>query len=159
MEKQNVWQDTYAKARSGLLIMLFLTVANLATVVLMKSETVFLFTAAIPELALSLFLGVYYSPEQQLYLMVLASVLLAASLCLYFLCWLLCKRRRGWMTVALVTFAVDCAVLLGWLCFAAYQAHVTGGTMDLLVTVVRVLFAGWILYYLVRGVKAAKTQE
>ncbi len=159
MEKQKGWQDTYAKARSGLLIMLFLTVANLATVVLMKSETVFLFTAAIPELALSLLLGAYYSPEQPVYLMMLAGVLLAAVLALYFLCWLLCKKRTGWMTVALVAFSVDCAALIGWLCFALYQAHVTDGTVDLLVTVVRVLFAAWILYYLIRGVRAAKEKD
>lgn len=156
MEQQKQVQDTFARARSGLLIMLLLTVANLATVVLMKSETVFVFAAAIPEIALSVLMGAYYSPEQPLYLMILAGAVLAAVLVLYFLCWLFCKKKPRWMTLSLILFAVDCAALIVWLLVALYEVNTTGGDIDLIVTTLRLLFSGWVLYYLVRGVKAAK---
>ena len=156
MEQQKVLRDTYARARSGLLIMLFLTVANLATVVLLKSETVFVFTAAIPEIALSFAMGNYYAPEGKLYIIILAAIVLVSVLVLYFLCWLFCKKKTRWLTVALVTFAVDCAARVVLFLIALSEANTTGNDIDLLPTVISFVFAVWVLYYLVRGVGAAR---
>ena len=156
MEQQQLYRDTYAKARSGLLIMLLLTVANLATVVLVKSETVFVFTAAIPEIALSFAMGNYYGPQGKLYVIILAAIALVAVLVLYFLCWLFCKKKTRWLTIALVLFAVDCVARVVLLGIAFSKANTPGNDIDLLPTVIGFVFAAWVLYYLIRGVKAGR---
>lgn len=156
MEQQKLYRDTYARARSGLLIMLFLTVANLATVVLLRSETVFVFTAAIPEILLSFAMGNYYAPEGKLYIIILAAVATVAVLVLYFLCWLFCKKKTRWLTIALVAFIADCVAQIVLLLIAFSKANTPGYDIDLLPTVIGFVFAAWILYYLVRGVKAGR---
>ena len=136
--------------------MLLLTVANLATVVLLRSETVFVFSAAIPEIALSFAMGNYFAPQGKLFIIILASVALAAVLVLYFLCWLLCKKKTVWLTVALVAFVADFIARLILLGIAFSQANAPGHDIDLLPTVIGFAVAAWILYYLVQGVNAAK---
>ena len=156
MSDTKLLKDSYSKARSGLLIMLFLTVANVLTVIFMKSETVFVFSAALPEIAMSFAMGNYYAQEGKLFIIILAATLLVALLAFYFLCWLFCKKKLAWMIAATVMYAIDCAANVGLLINAFVYVDDPSKEIDLLPTVVTFLFAVWVMYYLVRGVRAGK---
>ncbi len=155
MADKSVLLGKVNKARSGLLIMLFLTVANLAIVVFAKSETVFVFSSALTEVALGFAMGNYYAPLGKLYIIILAAVVLVAVLVLYFLCWLFCKKRTVWLKTSLIVFIIDCVVRVVLLFIAFSHANTPGYDIDLLPTVIGFVFAVWVLYYLIEGVKAA----
>ncbi len=150
-----MYKDDYEKARAGLLVMLLLTIANLAIVLIVKSETVFVFTAAIPEIALGVALGVYYS-SQKLYIILLAGLATLVVLTLYFLCWLFSKKNSKWLTTALVVFIIDCVVLVVWFFWILSTMTEGHGSIDVVPTTLRFVFSAWIMYYLVCGVNAAK---
>ena len=64
---------------------------------------------------------------------------------LYLLCWLLAKKRRGFMTAALALFGVDCLSLAGE--FVIFELHSS--------MILNVLFHLWVLWGLIQGVRAA----
>ena len=102
MERYN---KTTKNARWALLLMLILTVANLAWV-LIRGNTEFVATAAIPEVVtLTGILG--YVLDWPLYILILCGFVVAAVLVTYFLCWFYGKKRDGAMTTALIMYCVD----------------------------------------------------
>lgn len=139
MEKRKIYQQKFNSARSNLLLMLILTVVNIVLLVA-GSDTFLLFSASIPYYAVCL--PVVWGE----YALFLAGCILAAVLMvLYFLCWLLSKKRPGWLVVALVLFALDTLGLVGFYVLA----EEISGIMDLLIHV-------WVLYYLISGISCAK---
>ncbi len=156
MDQTYLYRDMYAKARSGLLIMLFLTVANLTTVVLSQSETVFVFSSTLAELAFGLMMGAYMSADQPMYWVILGGLALAAILVTYFLCWLFCKKKSRWLVIGTLLFIVDSVARVVLLVIAFANVDDPGRDIDLLPTVFGFAFSAWVLYYLIRGVWAAR---
>ena len=100
----------YHAGRSNLLLVVAFTAVNMV-LALVGGNVYFLFSSYPPYL-LTLFAQQFYYLTGDL---AIAAGLLAAAVVLvlvYLLCWGLSKRRRGWMIVAAVLFAVDTAMLL-----------------------------------------------
>ena len=127
-------QQKYNSARSNLLLMLGFTLVNIVLLVI-KSNTMFLFSATVPYYALAIGL------EEKL-LLGPAIIIAVISVAVYFLCWLLSKKQSGWMVAALVLFLID-TVCTAVLFLAAGEVS---GITDILIHV-------WVLYYLIIGVK------
>ena len=135
--QRQVAQTRVDNARSRLLMMLLLTAGNVA-LLLTGSTTMFLFSATIPYFA-----AILGSFHEYTFLPVAGPVIAAALLALYFLCWLLSKKRPGWLIVALVLFFLDC------LCLAAFYAM-----FPELLDVLNAVLHLYILYYLFAGAKS-----
>ena len=65
----------------------------------------------------------------------------------YLLCWLLSKKRAGWLTVALVLFIID-TVALVVITFALYESPV-GKLVDFLLHI-------WVIVELIQAVRGSK---
>ncbi len=103
-----------AGARSSLLIVLVFTVVNLA-MLLADSGTYFLFSASVPyyltAFGMGMDMGLGSSGIGTFTLVGLG--ISAVALVWYLLCWLLSKKRPGWLVAALVAFVLDTLALLG----------------------------------------------
>jgi len=106
-------QKQQSGARSSLLAVLLFTVINLA-MLLLDTGRYFLFSATVPQfltafgMGMDMGLGHYgIGPFTGIALAVSAAILV-----LYLLCWLLSKKRPGWLIAALVFFILDSVVLL-----------------------------------------------
>lgn len=145
MDKQSPqYQENLVKtARYNLLVLIIFTVLNLV-MILVQSDTYFLFSATIPYYLT--FFG-YMFDHYTVGTYALTGMVLAVPLVLaYVACWLLCKRDSRWYTVALVLFAVDCLALLGLLIMTG---NFGGALFDILIH-------GWIMVSLVKAISAAK---
>ena len=101
-----------AGGRYSLLLILIFTVVNLV-LLLVDSDRYFLFSASVPyyftafgigmDSALSGGIGTFTITALVISLLILA---------VYLLCWILSKKRTGWLTAALVLFCVDTVGLL-----------------------------------------------
>lgn len=129
-------QRKYNAARSNLLMMIGFTLLNII-LFLAGSSTMFLFSATIPYFAVTLGVIFEFTP-----VLVVCSVIAAAALVLYLICWHFSKRHHGWLIAALVMFCLDCAFLL-WLYLPSLDVS---GILDILIH-------AWVLYYLIIGVK------
>lgn len=102
--------------RGTLLLILVFTVINLVLVVL-DQGTQFLFSASVPYYLTLVGKGLDNGfaegawPVNGTYT-VTALVVSAVILGVYLLCWLLSKKRSGWLTAALVLFIVDTVALI-----------------------------------------------
>lgn len=100
--------------RHTLLLILIMTVVNLL-LLLLNSDTYFLFSASIPYY-LTLFGMVFDEMLGSIHpiglLTIIALVISAVILGLYLLCWILGKKRRGWLIAALIFFSVDTVGLI-----------------------------------------------
>jgi hypothetical protein len=94
-------QQKYNASRLNLLLMVGLTVVNIVFF-LTGSETMLLFSASIPYYAV-IFGEAFPIPALSIGCYVIAGLCLGA----YFLCWLLSKKRYGWLIFALVLFILD----------------------------------------------------
>lgn len=109
-----------ASGRHSLLLILLFTVVNLVMVVL-DSGTYFLFSASVPYYltiyAKGLDNGFVDGPwsENGPYTVV-ALIFSGVILLLFLLCWLLSKKRAGWLVPALVLFVLD-TLALAWCTF------------------------------------------
>ena len=101
-------QQKYDRARNNLLAMILLTLLNLVLLVL-ETDSMFLFSASVPYILMVL--GIY---SEFLPLLVFCAVIAAIAMVLYFLCWLLSKKRPGWMIVALVLFILDTVLMVAF---------------------------------------------
>lgn len=129
-------QQKYDRARHNLLAMILLTLLNLVLLVL-ETDTMFLFSASVPYILMVL--GIY---SEFLPLLVFCAVIAAIAMVLYFLCWLLSKKRPGWMIVALVLFILDTVLMVAF--YFPFQG--ASDIFDLLIHI-------WVLYYLILGTK------
>lgn len=139
LSPRELLQQQYKMARSNLLLMLVFTVANIVLLVT-ESETMFLFSATVPYLAVTM--GIVSENMTFLGICICVTVII---LVLYALCWLLSKQHRGWMITALVLFVLD-TLALGALYVAAGDFS---GILDAVIHV-------WVLYYLIIGVVSSK---
>ena len=129
----------YAAGRSNLLLMVALTLVNLVLLAL-GSDTMMLFSATVPYLLVAV--GII--SEYQI-LLIICCILASIPVLLYLICWLLSKKHRGWLTFALVLFALDTAILA-----AVYiLAREFSGILDLVIHVA-------VLYYLFLGVRSGR---
>lgn len=145
MDKQSPqYQENLVKtARYNLLVLIIFTVLNLV-MILVQSDTYFLFSATIPYY-LTCFGYMFDHYTVGTYALTGMVVSLPFVLA-YVACWLLCKRDSRWYTVALVLFAVDCLALLGLLIMTG---NFGGALFDILIH-------GWIVVSLVKAISAAK---
>lgn len=129
-------QQRYNTARSNLLLVIILTLVNIV-LLFTESESMLLFSASIP----------YYAVVFGVLLDILPMGLAVAAvlLVLYFLCWLLSKKRSGWLIVALVLFVLDTLGMVG----LYLLAEDFSGVLDALIHI-------WVLAYLIMGISAAK---
>ena len=134
-----------AGARSSLLVVLIFTVVNLA-MLLLDSGRYFLFSASVPYyltafgMGMDIGLGVDGIGTFTMVALVISAVILA----LYLVCWLLSKKRAGWLVVALVAFALDTLALLG---FSMALEILTENVMDF-------VFHGWVIVELIQAISA-----
>lgn len=129
-------QLKYDRARHNLLAMIVLTLINLVLLAL-DTGTMFLFSASVPYILVAF--GIYSG-----FPLILAvfGVIAAIAMVLYFLCWLLSKKRPGWMVLALVLFILDTVLMVAF--YFPFQGF--SDIFDLLIHV-------WVLYYLILGTK------
>ena len=134
-----------AGARASLLAVLIFTVVNLA-MLLLEIDMYFVFSATVPQYLTAFCMGIDIG---QGYLgfgpfTAIALVVSAVVLVLYLLCWLLSKKRPGWLIAALVFFIIDTVVLL---VVSLLLEILTENILDL-------VFHGLIVFQLIQGISA-----
>ena len=131
--------------RNSLLLVLLFSAINLA-LLLVGSDTYFLFSASIPYYLTAFGMGMDLGLGADgigTYTLITLGISVAMLL-LYLVCWLQSRRHPRSMAVALVAFLLDTLVLL-WLCLR----------MDLLVeSIPDLLFHTWVILELVRFLSA-----
>ena len=144
---RQVTQMKYNRSRANLLLVLLFTVINLFSVTF--GDTYFLFSATLPmlfpatmaEIAADteMMAGLGLLPEDATVLIIVGLVIGVIMTVPYLLCWIFSKKRPGWMVAALVFFSIDCLLLV---------------TMyDLTTVIIDLLIHGWVMFYLITGVK------
>lgn len=129
-----------AKAgRSNLLLAMILTVVNIVLLIA-GSDTMMLFSISVPYYAV--IFGVVLGGQE---LMITGCVIAAIMLAVYFLCWLLSKKRVGWLITALVLMILDTLALIGFYLMASEIS----GILDF-------VFHAMIIYYLAAGISSTK---
>lgn len=119
-EKPNKKSPEYllSKAKSGrhsLLLIVIFTIINLV-MILVDSGTYFLFSASVPYYVTLLLKaiengfsdGAWVNGPATIGALVFSFVVLTV----YFLCWLLSDKHRGWLTAALVLFIIDTIAMM-----------------------------------------------
>ena len=137
VSKRQVALSKYASARGNLLLMLAFTVVNIV-LLLIGSETMFLFSATVPYFSVIL-----ATLEEMRVVMIPLLAIAAVSLAAYLICWIFSKQHFGWMIAALVLFVIDSLCMVG---FYALGGNIADGFIDVLIHI-------WVLYYLIIGVK------
>jgi len=141
-------QDKIASGRHSLLLIVVFTVVNLVMVWL-DSGTYFLFSASVPYYLTLYSKGIdnYFVdgpwPENGPYTM-LALAVSAVILLLFLLCWLLSRRRTGWLIPAAVLFVVD-TLALAWCTFNIVYDPV-GNIVDFVIHF-------WAIWELIRAIR------
>ena len=128
----------YKAARGNLLAMLVLTAVN-TLLALTGSDRYYLFTDFAAYIW-AVFARGFYDFTGEAKWLVLGAAGAVLVMAVYFLCWLLSKKRRGWLTAALVLFSVDTAALVAGL-VTAFEAS----------SILDVVFHGLLLWYLAMG--------
>jgi hypothetical protein len=141
LELRNKYEKKYAEARTNLLVMAGLTLVNLV-LILIEADITFTFSAFMPQVLLAV--GSVMQQETGITLfMVVGATVAVLSVGIYFLCWILSKKRAGWMIAAMVLFILDSLSMP--LMLGGFDASV----------VIDIVFHAWVLYYLITGVHAA----
>lgn len=121
--ERQMLENRYQSYRHEIIFMVFCTVINII-LLLTKSNTYFLFSAFIPYclVDVGMFLCGKYPAEaytgefngMKLYdnsVLVILCILAFIGIALYFLCWLLSKKKVGWLITALVFVSIDTVAL------------------------------------------------
>ena len=140
------YEAQYSRARSNLLMMTILTAVNILLLIA-EADLSFLFAAILPQLAVFygwLGTGLTYS-QTYTYIGYGAALLIIGA---FLLCYFMSKKRKGWMTAALVLFCIDCLALVYWI----YLGFMIEDLLD-------IAFHICILIYLIRGVRAGVKKE
>ena len=133
IKKQSI---TFRRARANLLLVIALTTVNLILAAF-QSEFYILFSATIPTIIYG------YSLLEGFAAIGLAIALVMVGV--YLLCYLMSKKRRIFMLIALIFFAVD-TLLFAYILYAAvtFEGFEIGYMIE-------VAFCGWIMFYLITG--------
>ena len=129
-------QKKYAASRSNLLLALVLTVINIV-LLFTESNSMLLFSMSVP----------YYTVafSRLLDLETVGLIIAAVMLVAYLLCWILSKKRCGWLVAAAVLFVIDTLCLAGL--YILMQDF--SGILDAVIHIA-------VLYYLFPGISAYK---
>ena len=140
-----------ANGRYSLLLIVILTVVNLIMTIL-DTNTYFLFSASVPYYLVFVGMGIENGFVDGAWnvkgtLTYTGLVIALVIVAVYLLCWLLSKKRAGWLTVALVLFIVD-TVALVVITFALYDSPM-GKLVDFLLHI-------WTIVELIQAVRGSK---
>lgn len=135
---KNNLQQVYDRSRANLLLVIILTLVNIGLYI-SGSGTMMLFSATVPY-----FLVVFGMLIPVNSILIPCISIAAVIMIAYFLCWLLSKKKTGWMIVALVMFIIDTISLI---CLYVV-AEDFSGILDFVIH-------AFVLYYLVSGVISA----
>lgn len=128
----------YRTARIDLLLVTILTAMNIIFL-MTGSGTTMIFSAAVPYYLVAI--AWYNGPQWFVqYSLIIAAVILSV----YLICWYFSTRHHGWLIAALVLFIMDTLALV-----VLYWGYWASGIFEALIHVA-------VLYYLVRGIRAAK---
>ena len=132
-----------ANGRYSLLLIVILTVVNLIMTIL-DTNTYFLFSASVPYYLVFVGMGIENGFVDGAWnvkgtLTYTGLVIALVIVAVYLLCWLLSKKRAGWLTAALVLFVIT---------FALYDSPM-GKLVDFLLHI-------WAIVELVQGVRGSK---
>ncbi|MDR1932963.1 MAG: hypothetical protein LBQ57_09120 [Spirochaetales bacterium] len=144
MDKIDIRQQVlrFTKARNNLLAVIAFTLANLLLTAF-NADISFLFSATLPQLVFEL--GKTFDSETGSNVFMIIGFIIALVIIIpYFVFWILARHIRVFILVALLFFGIDSLVLL----FLIFNIEFD---FSLLLDIV---FHGWILYYLISGVKA-----
>ena len=150
-----LYEQKYKSSRMNLLLVVAFTVINLILLIT-NANSYFLFSAFVPYFIAGLgmmmcgrFPAEYYEGMEEMTFFdnsvfaVLLIIAFAITL-VYLLAWFMSsKNRSGWLIFALVFFAIDTVAMI----------FVDGISLEAILDVV---FHGWVIYYLVIGINAAK---
>ena len=123
----------------NLLLMMALTVVNIV-LFFAGSESMMLFSASIPYFAV-----IFGATIEIPVLAIICYVIAGLTVVGYLLCWLLSKKRYGWLIPALVLFIFDTLAMGGMYLWVGDFS----GILD-------VLMHAWVLYYLIVGISSGK---
>ena len=140
-----------ANGRYSLLLIVILTVVNLIMTIL-DTNTYFLFSASVPYYLVFVGMGIENGFVDGAWnvrgtLTYTGLVIALVIVAVYLLCWLLSKKRAGWLTAALVLFIVD-TVALVVITFALYDSPM-GKLVDFLLHI-------WAIVELIQAVRGSK---
>jgi hypothetical protein len=142
--KQNLLRRI-AISRGNLLLMTILTIANIISY-WFEWNFMLPFSAFLPFTIFDF--GYFFSIELADPSLFIAGIVLSALvLLLYFLGYLLSKKKPGWLTAMLGLYIFDTIVMV----FLYTSVFMFDGSM-----ILDVLFHVWVLYYLINGVLAVK---
>lgn len=128
-------QAKYDTARHNLLLMIAFTAINVI-LRLVQADLYFLFSASIPLAVLDI--ATLFTTGVSIPAVVIA----VAVVVVYLVCWILSKKRTGWLIAAMVLFALDTLAM-----FLVYEIGV-GMLLD-------IVFHAYVLFYLISGTVAA----
>lgn len=132
-------QQKFNTSRMNLLLMMALTVVNIV-LFFAGSESMMLFSASIP------YFAVIFGAEIEIpVLAIVCYVIAGLTVVGYLLCWLLSKKRYGWLIPALVLFIFDTLAMGGMYLWVGDFS----GILD-------VLMHAWVLYYLIVGISCGR---
>ncbi len=128
---KNDLQNKYSQSRGNLLVLIVLTVVNIA-ILFTDMNTMFLFSFTIPYW-FSAF--AYFLELHTLY------IVAAVFLIVYLACWFFSKKHFGWFIPALILFILDIVYLV----YITIDMGEGGNIFDIVIHI-------WALYYLVMGI-------
>ena len=140
--------------RSSLLMILIFTAVNLLFIVL-DVDRYFLFSASVPYYLTMIGKGIDNGFVDGAWEIngtyaITGLVISAVILAIYLLCWLLSKKKTGWLTAALVLFLLDTLALVVFT-FALYD--------DPMINLMDFLLHGWVIWELFRAVRSAAKRK
>lgn len=142
-------ENLYQGSRHNLLVVLIFTVVNLV-MLLTGSGNYWLFSASIPYYLTAfgmMFDGYMNTLEPVIGTFTITALVIAVIiLAVYLVCWIMSKKRSGWLIVALVLFAVDTLGMLAMMLISG--SGIAEWIMD-------IVFHAWVLISLSRGLIAA----
>lgn len=140
-------------ARTTVLLLMVLTLANIV-LFMVDTDTYLPFCVFVPYYLTAVFMGIDNGFADGEWVIgdftIVALVITAVVLALYLLCWLLSKKKHGFLTAALVLYIVD---TLGVLAVALVIVE------DLSVFIFDFVAHGIVIYELVCGVTGAKKMK
>lgn len=142
-------ENLYKGSRNNLLVVLIFTSINLISLVT-GGNSYWLFSASVPyymtAFGMGFDAGVQGSAEPMVgTFTITALVISVVILVAYLLCWIFAKKHHGWLIAAMVMFALDTLAMLALI--VLLQINIADIILD-------IVFHGWVLFSLVRGVIA-----
>lgn len=142
-KQSNYYQSNLVKsARSTLLIAVAFTVLNMV-LLLIGSNRYFLYSATIPYYLT--FFGYSFDYFTVGTYTLTGLTIAVVPVAVLTLSWYLSKKDHRWLTAATVVFCLDTAAMVAMMLW----------TRDIGSSLLDIVFHGWVLYCLIRGVKAA----